>query len=71
MTDYSDEYGESGESETETESQDPEEDVTVESDEYWLEDEMLAEVDELVNAGLIGDEDEGTEGEGSEGELLS
>ena len=45
--------------------------MTVESDEYWVEDEMLAEVDELVNAGLIGDEDEGTEGDGTEGELIS
>ena len=39
------------------ESQDPEEEVTIESDEFWLEDEMLAEVDELVNSGLIGDDE--------------
>ena len=60
--------GESGEGESGESEQDTEEEVTVESDEYWLEDEMLADVDELVNAGLIGGEDEGGE---SEGELLS
>ena len=50
MSEYSDES-------VARDSQDPEEEVTIESEEYSVEDEMLADVDELVSSGLIGDDE--------------